>query len=267
MGAADSARDRARNLFVLGRLDQAREAAAEVLSSDGSDAGALRLLAQIEGAAGDLDLARTHAQAAVGADQSALSFLVLASVERRSGDYAAAITACEAGLDRDPARADLHSTMSLAWSGPWLSEQPARLSDRQRQAAETAERLARDSLELDPEHALGWYALAVAKLVHNDPFAAATAMSDGLALHPDWAEGHLLMSSIRGRQGMVKLASRHLATAGRLSPGDDAPVRRLRAVAGRAGFRGRRANTSAWWLAPEARAILEADARLGGGRA
>ena len=265
MGAAGNARERARNLLMLGRLEEARAAAGEALALDGADAVALRLLAQIESADGDLDRARTHAEAAVAADQSASSFLVLASIERRSGDYAAAIRACESGLQKDPDRPDLHSTMSLAWSGPWLAEKTVRVSDRRKAAAETAERLARDSLELDPEHAMGWYALAVAMLVHNDPFAAAKVMEDGLALHPDWPEGHLLMSGIRGRQGMVKLASRHLATAGRLAPADDTPLRRLREIAGRSGLRRRKTNTAAWWLAPEARAVLDADARLGGG--
>lgn len=266
MGLTGEAHERVQNLFTIGRLDDARAAAREVLSEDPSDAVALRLLANIEAGLGDLQTARERAEDAVASEPSATSYAVLASIQRRDGDFAAAIAACDSGLAVDPEHVALHVTASLSWSGPWLDSRPGRPSPAQQDAAFRAATFAGRALELDPAATFPYYAAAVAELVRDDPYAAASILDEGLALDPEWAAGHLLMSGIRGRQGMVKLASRHLATAGRLTPNDGKPLEQLRAIAGKRRFRRNTPGPSIWWMAPEARQILEADAALGGPR-
>ena len=264
MGEPGEARERARNLFTIGRLTDARDVAHEALAHDAVDASTLRLVADIEAGLGDLESALEYAARAVSMEASASSYAVLASVQRRDGDFAAAIASCERGLALDPEHVTLHVTASLAWAGPWLADTTVRPSPAQLEAANQSTALAARALELDPAQTLPYYAAAVAELVRNDLYAAATILATGLALDPEWAAGHLLMSGIRGRQGMVKLASRHLATAGSLSPNDETPISQLRAIAGKRRFRRNRPGPSVWWLAPEARTILEADAELGG---
>jgi len=259
----DHARQRARHLLTLRRLDESRSAVADALSADPTDGRSLRLLAEIELAAGEGECARELARQALAELPEADSYLVLASVERRLDDYAAAITSCEQGLNLEPDHAGLHVTLSLAWSGPWLKDHPTTLSDDRRRAADEASAAADRALEIDPDKPNAHYAAAVAQLVRNDPLGAAQALETGLALQPDWPEGHLLMSGIRARQGMVKLASRHLATAGRLNPQDQEPIRLLRGMRGRSLFR-RKTKPTPWWLAPEARDVLAADDHFGG---
>ena len=266
MGDPGQARERARNLFMIGRLADACDAAREALAQDALDASTLRLSADIEAALGDLESALDYAAQAISVEASASSYAVLASIQRRAGDFAAAIASCERGLALDPEHVTLHVTASLAWAGPWLDGSTDRPSETRREAASQSAALAARALELDPTETFPYYAASVAELVRNDLYAAASILTKGLALDPEWVAGHLLMSGIRGRQGMVKLASRHLATAGMLSPNDETPISQLRAIAGKRRFRRNRPGPSIWWLAPEARKILEADAELGGGR-
>ena len=256
-------RRRADNLYQLGRLDEARAAAGEALAGDPDDALAIRLLAQIEMAAGNETEAIAHAEVAVGLRPDGVTWLVLASMQRRTGDFAAAIGSAERGLEVAPDLAALHVTRSLAWSGPWIDDRSA--STRRDAAVAQAREAAERARELDPQDRFAWFALASAHLADGDPFAAATAMEEGLRLSPDWFDGHVLMSAIRSRQGMVKLASRHLATAGRLDPRRDEPIRRLRLLRGPRPRWWRRGRT-AWWLDSEARDVLARDDELGGER-
>lgn len=259
----DNARKRASNLLALGRVDDARGALGATLAHNPTDADALRLLAEIEMADDNLDEALDRAREAVSLSPGPGAFLVLANVERRHGDFAAAVNACEKGLNLSPDDAALHITRALAWSGPWLSADRDTANPERQRAAREALASATHARELDPERPNVHYAAAVAQLVHGDAFAAAKALDVGLAIDPEWVEGHLLMSAIRGRQGMPKLASRHLAIAGRLNPTNDDAIRRLRQVRGRSLLR-RKPKQAPWWLAPEARAVLEADRRVGG---
>lgn len=264
MRESDDARERVRHLMTIGRLDQARSLITELLASDPADGRSLRLLAEIELAGGDVERARALAQAAVSELPDAVSFLVLASVERQRRDFAAAVAACDRGLALEPDNPALHVTLSLAWAGPWLKEQPNSRTQEHLRAVEHAAGAASRALELDPDRPMAHYASAVANLVRNDVFAAAKALEPALELQPDWPEGHLLMSAIRGRQGMVKLASRHLATAGRLNPTSEEPLRQLRVLGGTRRLVRKKSLQTPWWLAPEARDILDADRRLGG---
>ncbi len=260
---SDDAQQRARHLLTLRRLDDARTAVGIALAQDPNDGPSLRLLAEIELADDNLDLARELANEALTALPDPTSFLVLASVERRREDFAAAIQACEQGLSIDPDDPALHVTMSLAWSGPWLSEQSSTPNPRREVAATAASKAAARALDLDPDRPNAHYAAAVAQLVQHDTLGAAKALETGLKLQPEWVEGHLLMGAIRARQGMIKLSSRHLATAGRLNPMNELPLDQLRQMRGRSRFR-RKPTAQPWWLAPEARAVLEADQNLGG---
>lgn len=263
MLASHDAKQRATHLLTLRRLEEARTAISVVLTAEPNDGSALRLLAEIELADDNFDLAHDLAVEAVSHLPNPTSFLVLASVERRRGDFAAAVHTCEEGLVIDPDDPALHITLSLAWSGPWLSERSSTITPERQRAAQAATKTADRALELDPDRPNAHYAAAVAALVRHDPLGAANALNPGLELQPDWVEGHLLMSAIRARQGMVKLSSRHLATAGRLNPTNDQPIRQLRQMRGRSFFR-RKPNPAPWWLAPEARAVLDADNKLGG---
>lgn len=257
------ARDRARNLLTLHRLDEARSVLSDLLSSDPTNGETLRLLADVELAADDPEAAHAAARDAVAHDPVARSFHTLARTERQLGDFAAAVSSCERGLAVDPDDPGLHVTLALAWAGPWLNDTTTQASNERVRAHTAASAAAQRALELDPERPNAHYAAAVSHLVTGDAFGASKALEPGLALAPEWPEGHLLMGAIRARQGMAKLSSRHLAIAGRLNPRDDTSIGVLRRMSGRRRFA---RSTPPWWLAPEARDVLEADRRLGGPR-
>lgn len=256
-------RQQARNLLVLRRVSEARAIVGDLVAADGTDADALGLLAEIEFLDGNDDRARQLARDAVTHRPDATSFLVLASIERRLGDFDAAISACERGLAIEPQHVGLLIVLSMAWAGPWMNDTSAEIVAERHRAAEQSLVAARMALELEPDRPMAHYAMAVAHLAGNDLLAAARALTAGLELRPDWYDGHLFMSAVRARQGMVKLASRHLVAAGRLDPANPEPTRVLRLWSGKRRFGRRPARADAWWLVSEAREILDADRRYG----
>ena len=259
MDEADALRLQARNLLDLRRFDDARATAARALISDPGDARSIRLLGEIELAAGDLDAALGHAEAAISAHPSVQSFHLGARIARTRTDFALAIEWCAAANALEPDHAEVYVTASLAHAGPHLGSGGDDSATTLRPVIEAATMAAERALVLDPDLPGAYYARSVCHLLGDETLAAATTLEDGLRLRPDWPDGHVLMGAIRAKQGMIKLASRHFATAGRLNPTDRSHLDRLQRMRGRARRRLRRSPTPIpWYLAPEARAVLSA---------
>lgn len=264
MDDVERLRRHGQNLLLLRRFDEARSSALEALSQEPGEASTHRLLGEIELGAGRLDLAAQHATDAMGIAADPASLHLAARVARHAGRYDEAIELCSRALVMEPDLAPLHMTLSLATSGPWLDARPDGDGASDRTAASTrAMDAANTALALQPDQTGGYYAKAVAHVIADDLVGAASALEQGLSVQPDWPDGHVLMGVVRARQGMVKLASRHFATAGRLDPGDDRHIERLRAMRPSRRFLNRRRKRQVpWHLAPEARQIIAADDRL-----
>ena len=261
----DTLIERADRLRQLRRFDEARTAATQALAQAPDDARAHRVLGEVELASGDLDRAAECAASAISAEPSVASHHLAARVARRRGEMDGAVEHCRIAHGIDPDHAPVHVTESLALSGPMLhADRSGRFPvDETRWAA--ARTAADRALELDPDLPSAHYASAVTHLLADRSLDAVRALERGLEIDPEWADGHVLLGAVRTRQGMVKLASRHFAAAGRLEPGNDAHVDRLRSMRGRARSLVRRRPTRLpAHLSAEARAILARDDELGG---
>ncbi|MGI9605916.1 MAG: hypothetical protein ACR2P0_07225 [Acidimicrobiales bacterium] len=258
------------NLFHLGRHGDAAEHAARSLSMAPGDPSTLRLLAEIALATDDQAEAQRIVVQALDAEDSVASHLLAARVFDAIDDHTTALHEVDRAIHLDPDAAYGHALKALLIGRRRLCAADHRsppTEDEFVSAAEAAER----AIHLDPDLPFSHYAAAVVATACGELTRAAAMLDAALELRPDWPEAHLMLGSVRARQGMVKLSTRHFAIAGRLDPQDETAIRALRtigwadrsrlsrAIARRLG-RGRR--TEPAHVVPEARSILAADARL-----
>jgi tetratricopeptide (TPR) repeat protein len=85
---------------------------------------------------------------------------------------------------------------------------------------DTLLRHAQQSIELDPQDAMGHWTLGRAQFLAGEQDQAIQSVSSSLAVNPNFAQGHYALGFIRAHAGMAVQALPALATAERLSPYD-----------------------------------------------
>lgn len=257
------------NLFHLGRLETAADQAATALAETPGDPSMLRLLAEIALDADHYEEAARLTAQALEADDSINSHLLASRVFDSSGDTCRSLEHVDRAIQLDPTSAYSHALRALLLARPHVPSETPR--EEKVEVLASARRSADTAIALDPELAFARYASAVVAMAGGSLADAAADLDAALEIEPDSPSAHLLQGSVRARQGMVRLSSRHFAIAGRLDPESDAAIRTLRKLEdadrsrlGRAiprRFRRRRPAPRAH-IAPEARRILDADRRL-----
>lgn len=228
------AEETARNLFAIGRYDAARQKAAVALAADPQRASVHVLLARIAYESGDSDAALEAIRVALALDPTVDALHVASVVHRSLRSFDDAIRLTERAIQLQPDAAILRVSKTLTLVGPFFGETPSIYdADEHASALDEARQSARRAAELDPLLANAPYSLALCHLVTGDLPGAADALSRSLELDPESAEAHLVMGQTRARQGMSKLASRHLAAAGRLDPTDQRATSTLRSMTAR----------------------------------
>ena len=228
------AEETARNLFAIGRLDAARQKATEALAADPQSARIHVLLAKIAHQSGDSDAALTAVETGLALEPSIDALHVASIIHRSRRSFDEALAATDRAIELSPEGAVLHVGRALTLVGPFFGEDAttfdASIHEEEIEAARVS---ALRAAELDPLMANAPYAAALCALVLGDLPGAADALSKSLELDPESAETHLVMGQTRARQGMSKLASRHLAAAGRLDPADQRATSTLKTLTAR----------------------------------
>lgn len=224
--------DTAKNLMTIRRYDDARSKLGEALTASPHDAWLHVLMAQLEHEAGNTDAAHAAAGRALALDTNASSLHIAAIVERSRRSFDVSLELIDKAIEAQPELAGLHVGRALTLVGPFYGEEgrdfsPERDADTIRDAVASTERAA----ALDAEFPAVYYALALCEFARGDEPAAANSLDTALELRPEWVRAHLLMGHVRAHQGMAKLASRHLAAAGRLDPTDRTATELLRLLA------------------------------------
>ncbi len=222
--------ERAQSLFDLGRLEAAEEHLGRALIQAPDDARLHLLRFEIHAARDEDDAALEAAERALELQISASTLHAGSRANRAVGRLDRARDLIDSAIDRDPERAMLHVSKALTVLDPYLADVTSGTFETRRNAAVEARAAADVAIELRPDMRNGWYARGMAAVVDSDLPAAATDLDEALRLDPEWPAAHMAMGWIRHRQGMVKLASRHYATAGRLDPHNERSIERLRGM-------------------------------------
>jgi tetratricopeptide (TPR) repeat protein len=267
MSDPTAAAEKGRNLLAIGRTDAALTIIGEAIASDPSNAPLHVLMARAHNAAGDADATLMAAERALALEVSvgALHLAAVAHRSRREWDRSLELLA--RAIELAPEQPNLHIGRALTLLGPWVAsaDTPEHEAERVDDGCVAEAILSADrAAQLDPELALAPFAHAFAAVARDDLPAAAAHLERALQLDPEWSTAHLVLGKVRARQGMGRLASRHLAAAGRLEPTDTDALHILRRLTSPASRRARRrGRLDLDRVVPEAQRILEADIRLG----
>lgn len=262
MTDSSAAATRARHLIDIGRFDEAKRTLAQALARDPDDADLHLVMARAHHHAGEpVDaLAAADRSLAISVSVPALHFA--AAAHRTLGRWEESLTHYDRAIAIEPQSARLHVGRALTFIAPHLRDEDPRATALDDDIA-AATRACDTAAELDAELAVVPYARGLAWLARGDLPTAASHFEETLRLDPESADAHRLLGTVRARQGMARLASRHLAAAGRLDPTDAEPLSLLRRLARPWSRRARRrGELEAEHLVPDARRILEADLRL-----
>ncbi len=257
------------NLLAVGRVDEAVTLIGEAIAADPANADLHVAMARAHHAGGDADETLAAATRALALDVDVAALHLAAVAHRTRREWAESLELLSRAIDLTPDAANLHVGTALTLLGPWIApaDTPAheaeRVDDgRVAEAIHAADRAA----TLEPELALVPYVRGFVALARDDLPAAASHLETALRLDPEWSTAHLVLGKIRARQGMGRLASRHLAAAGRLEPSDTGALHLLRRLTTPGGRRARRkGRLDLDRVVPDARRILQADLRIGGG--
>jgi tetratricopeptide (TPR) repeat protein len=270
MSDSTVAAEKAANLLAIGRVDEAVTLIGEAIAADPANPDLHVAMARAHNAQGDADATLAAAERALALEVDVAALHLAAVAHRSRREWTTSLELLARAVEIDPAAANLHVGTALTLLGPWIAaaETPDHAAERVddgrvAEAIHAADRAA----ALDPELALVPYVRAFAAVARDDLPAAATHLEAALRLDPEWSVAHLVLGRIRARQGMGRLASRHLAAAGRLEPTDTGALHLLRRLTSPVSRRARRkGRLDLERVVPDARRILEADLRVGGGR-
>ena len=254
-----TAAQRARHLLDIGRLDEARTTLAQGLAAQPSDPTLHLLMARAHHEAGEPAEALAAAERSIALEVNPVALQLAGASHRALGDYGAALASYDRAIAVEPEGARYHVGRALTLVAPFVdadeTAEPADLADAVRSCGIAA--------GLDAELAVVPYTRGLIAMVEGDLPGAAHHLERSLELDPEFADGHRLLGTVRARQGMSRLASRHLAAAGRLDPTDHQPLSLLRRLARPLSRRARRrGELDTDHMVPAARRILEADLRL-----
>lgn len=250
---------RARHLLDIGRVDDAKVVLGEALATEPSNPTLHLLLAQAHHAASEPADALAAAERSIAIEVNPVALQLAGASHRAQGDYEAALASYDRAIVIEPEGARFHVGRALTLVAPFLAAEdtasPTDLADAVRSCGIAA--------GLDAELAVVPYTRGLIAMVEGDLPGAAHHLERSLELDPEFADGHRLLGTVRARQGMSRLASRHLAAAGRLDPTDQQPLTLLRRLARPLTRRARRrGELDTDHVVPAARRILEADLRL-----
>lgn len=259
MTDASTAAQRARHLLDIGRIDEAKQALGEALASEPANPTLHLLMARAHHAADEPAEALAAAERSIAIEVNPIALQLAGASHRALGDYEAALASYDRAIAIEPEGARFHVGRALTIIAPFLGRErpaePAQLADAIRSCGIAA--------GIDAELAVVPYTRGLIAMVEGDLPGAAHHLERSLELDPEFADAHRLLGTVRARQGMPRLASRHLAAAGRLDPDDAQPLTLLRRLARPLSRRARRrGEIDTDHVVPAARRILEADLRL-----
>ena len=259
---------RARHLLEIRRFAEAKRILGDALAHHPNDPELHLVMALTHHAEGDPRSALDAAERALALEVGVTGLQLVGAAHRALGDREASLDAYDRALQLAPESARLHVGRALTLVSPLLDDAEDQDRDEReegrghRQLAEAA-RACDQAAQLDPELAIVSYTRGLIALARADLPEAARQLEASLALDPDAPDTHRLLGTVRARQGMPRLASRHWAAAGRLDPQDTRSLSLLRRLARPVTRRARRKgriNTD--HVVPAARHILETDLLL-----
>lgn len=249
-------------LFDLGRYDDARQRAGEALAHDPANHAAHTLMARTLYELDEHRSALDAATASLALQETPRAHHIAALIERARQEHASSLRHLDRAIDLEPEWFLPHTSAGLT-----LVNRAATEDGPDRAASLDEARVhATHGRDLAPQTPLAHYALAVVEQTSGDLVAAADHGTRCVELDPEWTDAHLLMARIRWAQGMHRLASRHLSSAGSHDRGGGRALELLKRLnRGLVGRFGRRRGATSSELVPEARRILEVDRDLRGG--
>ncbi len=216
------------------------------------------MAARAHHAAGEAAEAGEAARRSLGLEITAEGLHLLGVSQRMLGDDAGSQESYRSAIGLAPESPDLRIGLALTLVSPLGDADPAP-ADSPERIAEARERCG-EAATLAPDHAAVPYTRGIVEMAADDLPGAARHLERALELDPELAAAHRVLGTVRARQGMGRLASRHLAAAGRLEPGNPQALSLLRRLVRPMTRRARRrgdADTSR--VVPAAAHIIETD--------
>ena len=254
----------AENLLALRRHDDALAKASAALEIAIESAAAHVLIARIHLAAENPAEALAAARRSLATDVSVAGLHVASIAQRVLGEYDDSLRLIDEALRLQPNDASLHMgrAFTLVWPTIDAGVDAAGMDSPAAGVAVSAAIAAADhAIALDPELAAARYVRALAELASGNLPAAARLATQTVEVDPDGPRRICCWVRFVDGRAWGKLASRHLAAAGRLDPGEGRALDGLRRLNRSRWRRNKRAEVS-HRLVSEAKLIVAADLRL-----